>query len=86
VIVHVGSILHAYTDGRSEVEAGGNTVRAVLDDLEARYPGIRFRIVDEQDRVRPHVRIFVGQVPAADLDTRIGARDQLHVLAALSGG
>jgi len=86
VIVHVGSILHAYTDGRSEVEAKGKSVRAVLDDLETRHPGIRFRIVDEQDRIRPHVRIFVGQAPAADLDAPVGARDALHVLAALSGG
>ena len=90
VLVHVGSILHSYTGGKSEVEVHVDSARAsvhdVLDALETRYPGIRFRIVDEQDHIRPHVRIYVGAAPVKDLKARVGANDQVHVLAALSGG
>ena len=86
MIVHVGSILHAYTEGRSRVEAAGTTVRAVLSDLETRHPGLRFRVVDEQDRIRPHIKIFVGEAPAADLSARVGADQEVHILGALSGG
>ncbi len=86
MIVHVGSILHAYTGGASRVEVDGQTVGEVLDALERDCPGVRFRIVDEQDRIRPHVRVYVGETPALGLDTPVGAHDEVHVLAALSGG
>lgn len=86
MIVHVGSVLHEYTGGRGRVEAHGATVAAVLDDLERRHPGLRFRVIDEQGRVRPHMRVFVGNAPIADLAQRVGERDELHVLGALSGG
>jgi molybdopterin converting factor small subunit len=86
MIVHVGSVLHGYTGGRAEVEAEGATVGAVLDDLERRYPGLRFRIVDEQGRIRAHMRIWVGTEPVESLARRVGARAELHVLGALSGG
>jgi molybdopterin converting factor small subunit len=52
--------LRSYT-GRREVEANGSTLGAVLADLDRQYPGIRFRMIDEQDRMRPHVRFFVGR-------------------------
>ena len=86
MIIHVGSILHSYTEGRSQVECNGSTLRAVLADLDKRYPGARFRIIDEQDQIRPHVKIFLGQAPARNLATRVGPEDELHILGALSGG
>lgn len=86
MIVHVGSILHSYTEGQARVEASGTTLNAVLGDLEERYPGVRFRVIDEQDRIRPHIKIFVGEAPAADLSARVGEMDEVHILAALSGG
>ena len=86
MIVNVGSILFAYTGDRPCVEASGRTVGAVLDDLEGRYPGLRFRVIDEQDRIRPHIRIYVGSTPVSTLGAKVGAHDELHILAALSGG
>lgn len=84
--VHVGSVLYEYTGGRAEVEATGTTVAAVLDDLERRFPGLRFRVIDEQGRIRPHMRVFADGVLVSDLRARIGDRNELHVLGALSGG
>lgn len=86
MIVHVGSILHTYTKGRSEIECKGTTLRSVLADLERRHPGARFRVIDEQDRIRTHVRIFIGERPATTLDTPVGRDDAVHILGALSGG
>ncbi len=57
--VLIPSPLRSYTK-RSRVEASGATLGALLDDLERQFPGIRFRMVDEQDRVRRHVRVFVA--------------------------
>ena len=51
--------LRSYTQEK-EVEAQGSTIAELLSDLERRYPGIRFRMIDEQDRMRPHIRFFVN--------------------------
>lgn len=84
--VLIPSQLISYTDGATRVAAEGGTVEAVLDDLDRRYPGLKFRVIDEQDRVRRHMRIFVGQDRVADLG--LGLRDGQEVLifGALSGG
>jgi hypothetical protein len=86
VRVHVGSILHGYTGGAGVVDGDGQRVRDVLADLERRHPGLWFRIIDEQDRLRPHVKIYVAGKFVRDLDTPIEPGAELHVLQALSGG
>lgn len=78
--------LAGYTAGRREVEADGGTLAELLGDLNRRYPGIRFRIIDEQDAVRPHIRIFVNRELAASLDATLAPADEVLVVAALSGG
>jgi sulfur-carrier protein len=83
--VIVPSHLRSYTRGESEVEAEGATLADVLVDLESRFRGIRFRMIDEQDRIRPHVKFFVGGDEAHTLDTSVGARE-VQIVAALSGG
>lgn len=84
--VFIASPLYSYTGGRGEVAAFGATVAEVLADLDRRFPGIRRRIVDEQDRVRQHMRIYVGTEPAATLDQPIPEGEEIHILQALSGG
>jgi molybdopterin converting factor small subunit len=71
---------------RSAVEAFGATLAQLLDDLERRHPGIRFRIIDEQDGIRPHVRIFVNHEAVRRLDVSLRETDEVHVLQSLSGG
>ena len=84
--VWVPSQLHAYTGGASRVEAAGATIEAVLDDLDRLYPGLKFRIVDEQARIRPHMRIFIGREAARDIGSPLGDGDELLIFGALSGG
>jgi len=86
VVTQVASPLRSYTDGRATVEAAGATVRELLADLDRRHPGIRFRMIDEQDRIRPHIRLFVGTAPVLDLDRRVAPGERLHLICALSGG
>lgn len=77
--------LRSYTKAR-EVEAGGATLAALLADLDRRYPGIRFRMIDEQDGIRPHVRLFVNGEQTLDLARPLRPGDALHIVQALSGG
>ena len=86
VQVLVPSQLTSYTDGATRVAAQGATVAAVLDDLDRRFPGLKFRVVDEQDRVRKHMRLFVGQAETRDVGSAIGPADELLIFGALSGG
>ncbi len=78
--------LHSYTGGVTHVEAVGATLADLLVDLDKRYPGIRFRMIDEQDRVRPHIRFFVNAVLAPTIDRPLRTSDEVQIICALSGG
>ena len=69
-----------------QVEAAGTSVDELLRDLDQQFPGIRFRMVDEQDRLRKHVRIFVNRERVRSLDAPLGEEDEVQILQALSGG
>ena len=83
--VLIPGALKSYT-GASRVTAAGDTLAAVLFDLDRRYPGLRFRIIDEQDRIRPHMRIFVGDEQLRALSHPVNGRDEVVIVQALSGG
>ena len=83
--VLVPSALHSYTR-QAWVQAEGATVGAVLDDLERQYPGIRFRMIDEQDRMRANIRFFVDGAATFDLAQPLRPTDSLQIVQALSGG
>lgn len=84
--VKVASPLRSYTQGAASVAAQGNTLSEVLDDLERRYPGMRFRMIDEQGRIRQHIRLYVNNAMAADLSAPVTDGDTVHLVCALSGG
>ncbi len=86
VKVYLSSHVRSYTAGQRQVEAEGGTLAEVLADLERQYPGIRFRVIDEQDRIRPHMNFFVGGELARDLEQRVRPGEEVHILGALSGG
>lgn len=83
--VLVPSALLSYT-GAPQVEAAGETLHGLFDDLDQRYPGLRFRIVDEQQRLRPNMRIFVNGQGVRDLGHALQVDDFVAIVLALSGG
>ncbi|HYL52964.1 MAG TPA: MoaD/ThiS family protein [Acidimicrobiia bacterium] len=84
--VRIPDPLRSYTGQRQTVEATGDTVGAVLDDLERQFPGIRFRMVDEQNNVRKHMKVFVNDDAVRDLGISLRPGDELTIMQALSGG
>ena len=58
----------------------------LLTDLDRQYPGLRFRMIDEQAQMRPHVRFFVNGTQTFDLSLALHATDELVIVQALSGG
>lgn len=86
MIVRIPSLLFSYTGNQARVEASGGTVGAALADLERQFPGLRFRLVDEQDRIRPHIKVFVDGKLAKGLSTRVRQDGELMIVGALSGG
>lgn len=84
--VAIASPLRSYTGGHSEVEADGATLAELLRDLDRRFPGIRFRMIDEQDRVRQHMSLFVNGESVRTLDVALSPNDDVQIIQALSGG
>lgn len=84
--VLIPSPLRSYTADRNWVEAEGSTLGAVLADLERQFPGIRFRMIDEQDKMRRHIRFFVNGAQTFDLALPLREADELCIVQALSGG
>lgn len=77
--------LRSYTQ-LAEVQAQGDTLADLLLDLDRRYPGIRFRMINEQDAIREHIRIFVNMDTAESLDHVLRPGDTVRIIGALSGG
>lgn len=86
ISVLIPSQLIAYTGGATRVEAEGRTVGQVMDDLDRRYAGLKFRVIDEQDRIRRHMRIFVGQLEARTTNAAVDDGGEVLIFGALSGG
>lgn len=84
--VKLSTHLRGYTEHRSEVEAAGATLDEALRDLNRQYPGLRFRIIDEQDHIREHIKIFVNAQQVRSLSTPLNPADLMHIIGALSGG
>ena len=84
--VRIPTPLRSYTAQAAVVDAVGDTVDEVLIDLNRHYPGLRFRVVDEQGRLRSHMKVFVNTDMVRDLSTAIRATDEITLMQALSGG
>ncbi|WP_433699663.1 ubiquitin-like small modifier protein 1 [Nocardiopsis sp. CA-288880] len=87
--VRVPTILRTYTDDASEVEAKGSTLAELLDDLEANYPGIRARILDDSGKVRRFVNVYVGDEDVRfekGLQTEIADGAKVSIIPAVAGG
>jgi sulfur-carrier protein len=85
VAVRIPTPLRSYT-ATGVAEAAGATVAELLDDLDRQFPGLRFRVVDEQGRLRRHMKVFVGTDPVRDLDLVVPEGCEVTLMQALSGG
>jgi molybdopterin converting factor small subunit len=83
--VLIPTSLQSYTRV-SRVDAVGSTLGEVLADLERQFPGMRFRMVDEQDRLRPHMRVFVNGQALHELTHPLQPGCDVNIVQALSGG
>jgi sulfur-carrier protein len=83
--VLIPSPLRSYTQTR-EVDASGATMSELLADLDRRYPGLRFRMIDEQDKMRPHMRFFINGEQVFDMNRALRPTDEIQIVQALSGG
>ncbi|QIK75336.1 MoaD/ThiS family protein [Nocardioides piscis] len=89
VSVRIPTILRTYTNGESEVTASGDTLAAVLDDLDANFAGIKGRVLDESGNLRRFVNVYVGNDDVRfldNLDTPTPAGTQVSVIPAVAGG
>ena len=84
--IYIPDALRSYTNDCRTVTAQGATLAALLVDLERQFPGIRFRMIDEQDAIRRHMRIFVNGDEARTLDIALADTDDISIVQALSGG
>ena len=78
--------LRSYTAGERAVTAEGKTLAELMHDLDRRYPGLRFRIIDEQGAIRRHIKCFVNAESAANLSPSLRDDDEVMIVCALSGG
>ncbi len=83
--VLIPSPLLSYTTVR-EIDAAGATLSELLADLDRRYPGLKFRVLDEQDKLRAHMRFFVNGEQVFDISHALRPTDTVQIVQALSGG
>ena len=89
VTVRIPTQLRTLTGGASEVEASGQTVAALIEDLERNHPGIRERIVDEAGTLRRFVNVYLNDEDVRVLEglqTGVAEGDTLVILPAMAGG
>lgn len=83
--VNIPTPLRSYTR-QSVVQADGATLAEMFTDLERRFPGLRFRVINEQDEIRRHIKIFVSQTTVEDLSAPLSPDDSVRIIMAISGG
>jgi molybdopterin synthase sulfur carrier subunit len=86
VRVLIPNPLRSYTADAASVTARGRTLDELATDLDRQYPGLRFRIIDEQGSIRPHIKFFVNKLQRRDLAEAISDDDEVMIVCALSGG
>jgi molybdopterin converting factor small subunit len=86
VRVRVAPLLYSYTGGLKFVEVEAGTVGEAIAAVDQRFPGVAFRVIDEQNHIRPHINIFLGEQTVRDLDTPVPTDNEIYIVGALSGG
>lgn len=91
VVVSIPTILRTHTGGEKRVDASGDTLQAVIADLESNYSGISERLIDSANAGKLHrfVNIYVNDEDvrfSGGLETVISDGDSVTILPAVAGG
>ncbi len=87
--IRIPTILRTYTGGLNEVEASGHTVAHVLESLDADYPGIKGRILDDEGKLRRFVNVYVGDDDVrfiGGLEAEVADGAKVSIIPAVAGG
>ena len=84
--VRIPTPLRSYTDRQANVTAEGATLDELFTDLDRQFPGLRFRVIDEQGHLRQHMTVFLGDERCRDLSAPLHGFDEVVIMQALSGG
>jgi MoaD family protein len=87
--VRIPTILRQYTDGQKAVQADGSSLSTLIDDLEARHPGIKARLVTDAGALHRFVNVYVNDEDVrftGALDTGLSDGDEVTILPAVAGG
>ncbi|OLS25009.1 MAG: hypothetical protein HeimC2_20640 [Candidatus Heimdallarchaeota archaeon LC_2] len=79
-------MLRSYTSNLKFVEIDGNTVKEVFINLDKKFPGIKFRFIDERNQVRAHMRVYLNQILIEDFNKEVDDTDEIFITQSLSGG
>lgn len=88
-VVRIPTPLRRLTSGQDRVTVEGDNLRAIVDLLDERFPGMRDRLCDEHGELRNFVNIYVNgeDVRFLDgLDTATSSGDEISVVPAVAGG
>ena len=84
--VFIPFALRKLTDGASDVQISGATLREVVDNLEEMFPGIKERLVRD-DHIRPGMEAVVGEQPTREgLRAKVADEDEVHFIPHIAGG
>lgn len=89
VHVRVPTPLRKFTNGADEVNAQGNNVRSMVEDLDRKFPGIKDRICDETGKIRRFVNVYVNGDDIRflqNLETALKEGDNISIVPAIAGG
>jgi ThiS family. len=86
MLVRIPSPLRSYTKSQSQVDIKGESLGEVINKLDSEYPGIKFRMIDEQEGIRQHIKLFVNNDEVKTLKIDLKESDVVHIICALSGG
>ena len=86
VRIRVAALLYSYTGGQKTIQVVAATVEDAINAMDRQFPGVAFRIIDEQRQIRPHMNVFVNEENVRELRTEIKSGDEIYIVGALSGG
>ena len=84
--VYIPSLMQKLSDGKSKVEIEGASVRQVVNNLDAEYPGFKERLV-EDGRIKGNISVAIdGEITPLGMLEKVGENSEVHFLPAIGGG